>query len=34
MAARPAEHGGATGPAAICTECLALCQEIIAEELA
>jgi hypothetical protein len=34
MAARPAETGGASGPAAICTECLSLCNEIIAEELA
>jgi bacterioferritin-associated ferredoxin len=34
MAARPAELGEATGPAAICTECLSLCKEIIAEELA
>jgi hypothetical protein len=34
MAAGPAETGGASGPAAICTECLSLCNEIIAEELA
>jgi ATP-dependent protease Clp ATPase subunit len=34
MAARPAETGGACGPAAICTECISLCNEIIAEERA
>ena len=34
MAARPAEPGGAPGAAAICSECIALCQEILAEELA
>ena len=35
LAARPAETGGAWSPAAaICTECLSLCNEIIAEELA
>jgi hypothetical protein len=34
LAARPAETGAASGPAAICTECLSLCNEIIAEELA
>ena len=34
LAARPAETGAAFGPAAICTECLSLCNEIIAEELA
>lgn len=34
MAAGPAETGGASGPAAICTECLSLCNEIIAEERA
>jgi hypothetical protein len=34
MAAPPADTGGASGPAAICTECLSLCDEIIAEELA
>jgi ClpX C4-type zinc finger len=33
LAARPAETGGASGPTAICTECLSLCNEIIAEEL-
>jgi hypothetical protein len=35
MAAMPAETGGdVSGPAAICDECLSLCIEIIAEELA
>ena len=35
MAAMPAESGGTSaGPAAICAECLSLCNEIIAEELA
>lgn len=35
MAAMPAESGGTfAGPAAICAECLSLCNEIIAEELA
>jgi ClpX C4-type zinc finger len=34
LAARPAETGGASGPAAICTECLSLCNEIIADERA
>jgi ATP-dependent protease Clp ATPase subunit len=34
MAARPAETGGASGPAAICNECISLCNEIIAEERA
>jgi hypothetical protein len=34
MAAMPADPGGeASGPAAICDECLSLCIEIIAEEL-
>ena len=32
MAASPAETGG-KAPAAICSECLDLCDEIIAEEL-
>jgi len=34
LAARQAGTLGASGPAAICTECLSLCHEIIAEELA
>jgi ATP-dependent Clp protease ATP-binding subunit ClpX len=34
MAARPAETAGASGPAAICTECLSLSNEIIAEKRA
>jgi ATP-dependent protease Clp ATPase subunit len=34
MAARPAETGGAGGPPSICTECISLCNEIIAEERA
>lgn len=35
MAAMPPESGGKiSGPAAICVECLSLCAEIIAEELA
>jgi len=34
MAARLAERGAAAGPVATCTECLSLCREIIAEELA
>jgi ClpX C4-type zinc finger len=34
LAAGPAETGGAWAPAAICTECLCLCNEIIADELA
>jgi ClpX C4-type zinc finger len=34
LAAGPAGPGGASGPAAICIECLSLCNEIIAEELA
>jgi ATP-dependent protease Clp ATPase subunit len=33
LAARPAGTGGASGRAAICNECLSLCNEIIAEEL-
>lgn len=33
LAAGPAETGRVLGPAAICTECLVLCNEIIAEEL-
>jgi ClpX C4-type zinc finger len=34
LAAGPAGTGGASGPAAICIECLSLCNEIIADELA
>lgn len=34
LAAQPAETSLASGPAGICTECLSLCNEIIAEELA
>jgi hypothetical protein len=34
LAVRPGEPGLASGPAAICTECLSLCNEILAEELA
>jgi hypothetical protein len=34
MAAMPVKSGGKiSGPAAICLECLSLCEEIIAEEL-
>jgi ATP-dependent protease Clp ATPase subunit len=34
VAARLTETGSAFGPAAICTECLSLCDEIIADERA
>jgi len=35
MATMPAESGGTfAGPAAICVECLSLCNEILVEELA